>query len=139
MGKSRKQETRKTPALANPLANCLYPDLLSFFRGYFSQFQTTSQSYVLWQIIGFKIFDDYIKLIFDSPPTQIDHPIVYMRQLYLMLVIWGVNLRLGLTTETVLPSLCPMGCLLPNQLLGAWSEVLGADVVISTTSHVYCG
>jgi hypothetical protein len=56
-----------------------------------------------------------------------------------MLVIWGVNLRLGLTTETVLPSLCPMGCLLPNQLLGAWSEVLGADVVISTTSHVYCG
>lgn len=75
----------QTPALA--LAKQLCPDPLSYSCSYFPQVQDTSQSsrwrlsfYILWEIMGFKIFDGYIKLIFDSLPSQRSPN---MRQLYL--------------------------------------------------------
>lgn len=76
----------QTPALANPLAKQPCPDPLSYSCSYFPQVQDTSRSsrwrlscYILWKIMGFKIFDDYIKLIFDSLPSQRSPS---MRQLY---------------------------------------------------------
>lgn len=143
-GKEQKAGDKKDTSFSKPTGKSSVPRPSFFLSWLFFTipnhlvvFTQRFPSYVLWQIMGFKIFDGYIKLIFDSPPTQIDHP------------IWGSFTWCLSFRESIWDwdSLQRQRCIVYVQwaafyltaLLGAWSEVLGADVVISTTSHVYCG